>query len=128
MSADVPDALSTEVADLLRKAGASFGFLHGSRVHGGARADSDLDVAAWWPAAPPAFFDVLLPVGVDLLVLNTAPLELSGRVALHGRLLFDVDPPARVRWVAGTRKIYADEQPRMRRADQEFAESVRRGR
>ena len=128
MSADVPDALSTEVAGLLRTAGASFAFLHGSRVHASARADSDLDVAAWWPAAPPAVFEVLLPVGVDLLVLNTAPLELSGRIALHGRLLFDVDPPARVRWVAGTRKIYADEQPRMRRADQEFAESVRRGR
>jgi predicted nucleotidyltransferase len=38
------------------------------------------------------------------------------------------DPPARVRWVATTRKIYADEQPRLRRSHREFAESVRRGR
>ncbi len=66
--------------------------------------------------------------GVDLVVLNRAPLELAGRIALHGQLLFDDDPPARVRWVATTRKIYADEQPRLHRSHREFAQSVRRGR
>lgn len=69
------------------------------------------------PAAP----------GVDLLVLDTAPLELAGRVAVEGVLLFDDDPPARVRWVASTRKIYFDELPRIRRAHREFAENQRRG-
>jgi len=112
----------------LRSAGARFAFLHGSRAAGTARADSDLDVAAWWESDPPQAFEVLLPPGVDLLVLNDAPLELAGRVALGGRLLFDDDPPARVRWLAGTRKIYADELPRLRRSDREYAEAVRRGR
>jgi predicted nucleotidyltransferase len=128
MTAALPQALVAEVARALREAGASFALLHGSRVTGQARLDSDVDVAAWWALAPPPAFDVLLPPGVDLLVLNDAPLELAGRVALHGELLFDDDPPARVRWVATTRKIYADERPRMLRSDREFAEATRRGR
>ena len=73
--------------------------LHGSRVAGTHRPDSDLDVAAWW----------------------------AGRIALHGVMLHDDDPPARVRWVATTRKIYSDEQPRMLRSHRD-TESVRRGR
>jgi predicted nucleotidyltransferase len=122
------DRLGAEVAQLLRAAGARFALLHGSRVAGTARPDSDLDVAAWWAADPPPSFEVLLPARVDLVVLNGAPLELAGRIALDGQLLFDDDPVARVRWVATTRKIYADELPRIMRSHREFAESVRRGR
>ncbi|ALE85976.1 nucleotidyltransferase domain-containing protein [Pseudonocardia sp. HH130629-09] len=119
-------ALRAEAAAVLRSRGARFGFVHGSRAVGGrARESSDLDVAAWWAVAPPAAFDLDLPSGVDLLVLNSAPLELAGRVAMHGELLFDDDPPARVRWVATTRKIYADELPRITRAHREFLENVR---
>lgn len=115
-------------AQELRRAGARFAFVHGSRATGTARPDSDIDVAAWWPAAAPPAFEVLLPTGVDLLVLNDAPLELAGRVAQHGVPLFDDDPPARVRWLATTRKVYADERYRLRRSDLEFVEAVRRGR
>ena len=57
-----------------------------------------------------------MPPGVDLLVLDHAPLELAGRVAAHGRLLFDDDPVSRVRWEATTRNIYFDELPRITRA------------
>lgn len=96
--ARVPPELS-EIIPLLRRAGARFAFLHGSRADGSARSDSELDVAAWWQEDAPQAFDVLLPAGVDLLVLNTAPLELAGRVAQRGRLLFDDDPVARVRWL-----------------------------
>src|SRR4051794_956916 len=109
-----------EAVNRLRTAGAAFAFQHGSTVSGGSRPDSDVDVAAWWPAQPPQAFEVDLPTGVDLLVLNTAPLELAGRIALHGRLIFDGDPAARVRWVATTRTIYADELPRLQRAHAEF--------
>jgi predicted nucleotidyltransferase len=128
MTAAVPDALRAEAIDALRAAGARFAFLHGSRVAGMYRPDSDVDVAAWWVGEAPPAFEVDVPVGVDLLVLNDAPLELAGRIALDGTILFDDDPPARVRWVATTRKIYADEQPRLRRSHREFVESVRRGR
>ncbi len=116
-----------EVVAALRRAGAVFAFLHGSRAAGTHRPDSDVDVAAWWGTDAPQSFELDLPDGVDLLVLDHAPLELAGRVAVDGVLLFDDDPPGRVRWEATTRKIYFDEQPRLQRAHREFAESVRRG-
>lgn len=120
--------LEAQAADALRHAGASFALVHGSRASGDPRADSDLDVAAWWPSPDvPASFDVDVPDGVDLMVLNSAPLELAGRVAERGRLLFDDDPPARVRWQATTRKIYFDEKPRLERGHREFLEGLRRG-
>ncbi len=122
------DRARATVTAALREAGAAFAMIHGSTAQGTARSDSDLDVAAWWPSDPPQSYDVLLPAGVDLLVLNGAPLELAGRVALDGQLLFDDDPVARVRWVAQTRKIYADEKPRLDRSHREFAEGLRRGR
>jgi hypothetical protein len=56
--------------------------------------------------------------------MDEAPLELAGRVAAGGRLLFDDDPVARVRWEAMTRKIYVDELPRIIRAHREFAAAV----
>lgn len=117
-----------EVVAALRGHGACFAYLHGSRARGDHRAGSDTDVAAWWSQHAPPSFDVLLPAGVDLLVLNGAPLLMAGRVAAHGILLFDDDPAARVRWEATTRKVYFDELPRMERADRDFAEAVRRGR
>lgn len=113
-------AAEAEVAAALRAAGARFAFVHGSRAAGDAREDADLDVAAWWGAGPPAPWDVSLPDDVDLLVLDGAPLELAGRVALHGRLLFDDDPPARVRWQAQIRLIYLDEEDRQRALDRTF--------
>jgi uncharacterized protein len=120
------DARETEVVRALRDHGAAFAFVFGSRARGDQRPGSDLDVAAWWAASPPQSYDVLLPEGVDLLVLNEAPLELAGRVAMEGTLLFDDDPTQRVRWLATTRKIYADELPRLQRSHREFAESLRR--
>lgn len=117
-----------DVVRTLRAAGASFAFLHGSQVSGAASADSDVDVAAWWPREAPAGWEVDLPVGVDLVVLNGAPLWLAGRVALHGRLLFDDDPVARVRWQADTRLMYLDEMPLRRQTVEEYLEAVTRGR
>ena len=69
-----------------------------------------------------------MPSGVDLTVLDTAPLELAGRIATEGVLLFSDDEPARVRWQASTRKIWADERPRFDRAHREFLAAVARGR
>ncbi|MDQ6839876.1 MAG: nucleotidyltransferase domain-containing protein [Actinomycetota bacterium] len=111
------------VVDLLRRKGAHFAFVHGSRAGGEERVGSDLDVAAWWGADAPAPWDVGVADGTDLLILDSAPLELAGRVALHGVLLFDDDPPARVEWQARTRKIYLDEEDRQRRLDQLFLTS-----
>jgi uncharacterized protein len=119
---------TAEAIAALRRRGAVFAYLHGSRANKTARPTSDIDIAAYFGGQQPQAFDVLLPSGVDLLVLDDAPLELAGRVALHGTLLFETDHRARVAWEATTRKIYLDELPRITRAHQEFAEAVRRGR
>lgn len=118
---------TAEAVATLRAAGALFGYLHGSRARGTHRSDSDIDVAAFFGTDAPESFEVLLPTGVDLMVLDHAGLELAGRVAVHGQLLFETDPAARVRWESTTRKIYFDELPRIRRAHEEFAASVRGG-
>jgi predicted nucleotidyltransferase len=119
-----PEAVTAEAVAVLRQAGARFAYLHGSRASGRHRPDSDIDIAAYFGGRPPSSFEVLLPPGVDLLVLDDAPLELAGRVAVGGRLLFEDDQIARVRWEAMTRKIYFDELPRITRAHQEFAAAV----
>ena len=85
-------------------------------------------MAAWWGESAPPAFEVEVPPGVDLLVLDGAPLELAGRIAMTGELLFDDAPVERVRWVATTRKIYLDELPRIERSRREFLEAVRRDR
>jgi len=114
------DAAHEATVARLRRVGARFAFVHGSRVTGEEHAGSDLDVAAWWGSDAPAPWDVDVGEGVDLLVLDDAPLELAGRVALHGVLLFDDDPAARVRWQAQTRLIYLDEEDRQRGLDRLF--------
>ena len=116
------------VVQALEAAGASFAYLHGSRTTGAARGASDVDVAAWFGRPVDAWVAAAeLPDLVDLLVLDSAPLELAGRVALRGQLLFELDPAVRVVWEATTRKIYLDEQPRMEQARRDFVQARRHG-
>jgi predicted nucleotidyltransferase len=112
----------------LRAFGAEFAYLHGSRASGTARADSDFDIAAYFAEPVPASFEVDVPSGVDLLILNDAPLEIAGRIALDGQLLFDDSPVHRVRWESQTRKVYSDEKYRIDRSHREFLEEAVRGR
>ena len=74
-----------DVARALRAAAAVFALVHGSRVSGTASADSDVDVAAWWAGEAPAGWEVDLPAGVDLVVLNDAHLRLVVIAADWGR-------------------------------------------
>jgi uncharacterized protein len=125
MTTMTPDLDATAAA--LRAAGARFALVHGSRVEGRERPDSDLDVGAWWGTDAPDAWAVRVPAGVDLVVLDTAPLWLVGRVAQYGELLFDDDPPARVAWQADTRLRYVDEIPAVRRRLREYRERLARG-
>ncbi len=63
--------------------------------------------------------------------MQNAPLWLAGRIAQQGYLLFDDDPPARVRWQAETRLRYLDEIPAIRESYRqrrlELASRVRDG-
>ncbi len=127
MPADVDPDRRAALSTLLRGLGARFAFLHGSRVTGGARPDSDLDVAAWFgrPVDVAAMVSHM-PAGVDLVVLDQAPPWLAGRVALLGERLFDDDPSARVAWQAETRRIHLDEQFRRDRFRREVVAAHRR--
>ncbi len=120
---DTVDGILAVVVDELRSAGARFGYVHGSQVTGRAGQTSDVDVAAWFGSHDVDGLAVAsrLPGRADLLVLDDAPLELAGRVAMYGRLLFDDDPPARVGWEATTRRIWLDERPRVEEARRVFA-------
>lgn len=118
---------SSSIAESLRRHGAAFALVFGSRARGDERDDSDLDVAAWWASAVPASWTVPLPEHVDLVVLNEAPLELAGRIALEGRILYDDDPVARVTWTATTRRIWLDERPRFERSHREYLEAAANG-
>lgn len=111
---ELPSGVTLDsVSAALRAGGAVFAYLHGSRVAGTHRPGSDVDVAAWF-GQPTRPWNVDLPATVDLLVLDDAGLELAGRVAQHGMLILDDDPPARVAWQAETSKRYLDEAHRRR--------------
>jgi uncharacterized protein len=116
------------VIDVLRAAGAKFAFIHGSRAAEAGGRRSDLDVAAWWGGGAPAPWEVNVPAEVDLVVLDNAPLWLAGRIALHGRLLFDDAPGARVSWQADTRLLYLDELPAAQQSQLEWLRAVSGGR
>lgn len=124
MNASVID----RAVEQLRAYGAEFAYLHGSQVSGNARADSDFDVAAYFTNPVPASFEVDVAPVIDLLVLNDAPLEIAGRIALDGKLLFDDNPVDRVRWESQTRKVYSDEKYRIERSHRDFLEEAARGR
>lgn len=110
----LPEGVTTaSLRRSLREAGAVFAFLHGSRVTGHHRSGSDLDVAAWFGRRLGAW-EVPVPAGTDLLVLDTAGLELSGRVAQQGVLVLDDDPATRVAWQADRSKRYLDDAHRRR--------------
>lgn len=91
-------------------------YLFGSRAEGTARPDSDHDVAVLFADPEPALdatvrlgagLAAVLHTDVDVVDLDRATLELRGRVAERGRLLWSADEPrrvafevdARVRWI-----------------------------
>ncbi len=118
----------TAIVQCLRNAGAQFAFLHGSRAAGSAGPESDIDVAAHFGGRDPAAWEIDVPAGIDLAVLDEAALELAGRVALHGQLLFEDDPSARVGRQARTRILYFDEQLRQQRLGHVVGQERRHGR
>ena len=121
------DAVLAETIRVLRGAGAQFALLFGSHARGTATPKSDVDVAAWWTSDAPRPWTIDVPAGIDLVDLGTAPLELAGRIALEGELLFDDSPIDRVRWVSTTRKIWLDERYRFERSHREFLKAAARG-
>lgn len=114
-----------QTVEILRGAGARFACSFGCQDRGEGRSDSDADVAACFAEPAPQSFEVLVPPGIDLLVLNRAPLELAGRVSMEGVLLFDDAPDEQFTWLGTIRKVFADERFRLERSRREFADAVK---
>ena len=97
-------------------------YLFGSRAAGTARADSDIDVGLLY-FQPPAATLTSMPFGdeaqlsaelrlpVQLIVMNTAPVDLVHRILLSQRLLLDKDPSFRIRFEVKRRNEYFDLKP-----------------
>jgi len=97
-------------------------YLFGSVGRGTPHAGSDVDVALLLSRDPPATLeglpshveDVLaerLGLPVQVLVLNTAPVDVAQRVLRDGRLVVDRDPSRRIRFEVRTRNEFFDLEP-----------------
>ncbi|NWJ70665.1 nucleotidyltransferase domain-containing protein [Pseudonocardia sp. ICBG1122] len=109
-------------------------YLFGSRATGTARPDSDHDVAVLFAGEPaPVATELLaadlaarLGTGVDVVDLGRAGLELRGRVAESGRLLFSADEVARVRFEVDARMCWIEFRPVLEETTRSFLARVAR--
>ncbi len=112
----------------LRSSGAAFALVFGSHARGTNTANSDIDIAAWWPPEISLnAWELTMPAGVDLVDVGKAPPELVGRIACEGIVLFDDNTEARVYWIANTRKIWLDEKYRFELSHRTFLEAAANG-
>ena len=97
-------------------------YLFGSMARGTSGARSDVDVAVLYAATPPATLEGLpldlasriehlVKRPVQVIVLNTAPVDLVHRVLRDGVLLLDRNPSTRIRFEVRARNEFFDLQP-----------------
>lgn len=123
------DHIIKTLRDLLREAHPEVqtAYLFGSVARDEARVSSDIDVAVLLRKTPPPTLDGLgaslriqdnaeakLRQPVDVVVLNTAPIDLIHRVLRDGVILLDRDSPQRVRFEARSCLAYLDFLPVLR--------------
>jgi len=130
------EALARALAQAGPAEGVLCAYLHGSRVTGTARPDSDFDLAVFLgrPPGPErirrelelgARLEALAGLGpVDLRFVDDAPLRVRGKALTAGKLLYSSDEAARVALERDTRIAYLDYLPRARRLDEELLRRV----
>lgn len=122
------------VGSILRGAGIGLAVVHGSRVRGGARPDSDLDIALLAANARPLSYAAMgsialelsnaLAVNVDVSDLSTPDAVFRFEVAGCARLLFQDNPDAFSDFLAKAMIDYSD----IQRFLPELVAGVARGR
>lgn len=118
------EAVEIELGRLLEEAPDEVlaAYLFGSVARGTAHAGSDVDLALLLRNRPPATLEGLqldlaaslereLRLPVEVVVLNTAPADLTHRVLRDGRVLLDRDRAARIRFEVQARNEYFDLEP-----------------
>lgn len=94
-------------------------YLFGSRARGSARPDSDVDIGVLYATAPAPtlaaqpFLDEAnlaeqLELPVQIIVMNTAPVDLTHRILTDGRLLVERNRSHRIRFEVQARNEYFD--------------------
>ena len=97
-------------------------YLFGSHARGSPKPGSDIDVAVLYEQRPAGKLDSepmllegelerALRQPVDVVVLNSAPVDLAIRVLREGELLLENDRGARIRFEVRTRNEYFDLEP-----------------
>ncbi|PKL32342.1 MAG: hypothetical protein CVV45_13190 [Spirochaetae bacterium HGW-Spirochaetae-10] len=114
---DLEDAIR-EVAQLLDTAPVEFAYLFGSMASGQQNSFSDVDLAVHLEEGADVIqqtmdlYDriskVFEPVKLDLVILNTAPISLSGRILTKSRLVYDRAPFRRHIYESLTLRMFWD--------------------
>lgn len=124
---------SPELAEVFAAHGVAVAYLVGSRADGTATAASDHDVAVLLASPEPALdatvrltADLAAELGtsVDVIDLDRASLELRGRVAETGRLLYSTDEVRRVRFEVDARMRWVEFRPVLRDATRAYLRRV----
>jgi len=118
LPADLPMRLPSLAQALERCPGVVFAYLFGSGAAGHLQPLSDVDVAVYLEDGVDAVNARLEAIGavtahlgtdeVDLVVLNTAPTALVGRILGSRRVLFDRDPFRRHRFESQALRTFMD--------------------
>lgn len=119
----------------------AFAYLFGSAARGQGRPGSDLDVAIFLDAGVPSdlYLDASLRIagrlgdatklgGVDVLVMNDAPLPLLGRIIRDRRVLYTRDEPARVEFESRKLREFFDFQIHAEPLDRALLRAIAEGR
>lgn len=122
-----------ELTEVFAAHGIAVAYLFGSRADGTATAASDHDIAVLLPAPEPVLdatvrleADLAAELGtsVDVIDLDRASLELRGRVAETGRLLYSADEVRRVRFEVDARMRWVEFRPVLRDATRAYLRRV----
>lgn len=116
-----------------------FAYLYGSRAQGGARPDSDVDVAVLLDTgvtAPESLAsraaDALTTRsrvgGIEVTVLNDAPIRFLGRVLRSRVVLYSRDEPARVEFESRIGRMADDVEVWAAETDRELLTAIAEGR
>ena len=121
---EIRDVLQAELPRLVP--GLAAAYLFGSFARGEHRPDSDVDVGLLYVEPPAstlegqpflaaAELESRLGRRVDLVVMNTAPVDLVHRILRDGALLLQPDSSARIAFEVRARNAYFDMLPILRR-------------